>query len=64
MIDNEYLLYKIEKNVAVITLNQPDSMNAISPDFAQVLEEAIDCASQEANAILLLGSDRAFSAGA
>jgi 2-(1,2-epoxy-1,2-dihydrophenyl)acetyl-CoA isomerase len=64
MRDNEYLLYKIENNVAVITLNQPDTMNAIGPDFAQTLDEAIEYASNEANAIVLLGSERAFSAGA
>jgi 2-(1,2-epoxy-1,2-dihydrophenyl)acetyl-CoA isomerase len=64
MRDNEYLLYKIENNVAVITLNQPDTMTAIGPDFAQTLDEAIEYASNEANAIVLLGSERAFSAGA
>jgi 2-(1,2-epoxy-1,2-dihydrophenyl)acetyl-CoA isomerase len=64
MIDNEYLLYEIKNNVAVITLNQPDSMNAISPEFAQALETAIDYASKDAGAIVLLGSDRAFSSGA
>lgn len=64
MSDNPRLLYKIENNVAVITLNQPESMNAISPDFAQELEAAVDRASQEAGAIVLLGSERAFSAGA
>lgn len=64
MTNDNKLLYKLENDVAVISLNQPEIMNAISPDFARELESAIDRASSEARAIALLGSERAFSAGA
>ena len=64
MTNDNKLLYKLENNVAVISLNQPEIMNAISPDFARELESAIDRASSEARAIVLLGSERAFSSGA
>lgn len=64
MTDTQYVLYELKDNVAVVTLNQPDSRNAISPEFAQALDQAIDRGSKEARAIVLLGSEKAFSAGA
>jgi 2-(1,2-epoxy-1,2-dihydrophenyl)acetyl-CoA isomerase len=53
--------------VAFVTLDHPDVMNAISPEMARGLTDALGFASDEANgfrAILLTGEGRAFCAGA
>jgi 2-(1,2-epoxy-1,2-dihydrophenyl)acetyl-CoA isomerase len=51
-------------NVAVIRLNQPDRLNAISFDMAREAREAIEAAPQGARAIFLCGAGRAFCSGA
>ncbi|MCY3657358.1 MAG: enoyl-CoA hydratase/isomerase family protein [Chloroflexota bacterium] len=62
----ENILYETDDDqIATITLNRPDQMNAISPDLERELHEALD----EANAddsvrvIIITGNGRAFSAG-
>jgi enoyl-CoA hydratase/carnithine racemase len=51
--------------VAVIRLNRPESLNAISPTLEQRLHAALDIADAdpEIRAIVLAGNDRAFSSG-
>jgi len=59
------LLYEVADGVATITLNRPDSMNAMSPELAAELHDAalaID-ASREVRAVVLTGAGKAFCAG-
>jgi enoyl-CoA hydratase len=58
--------YKDEKHVALIELNRPEVLNALS---TELMEELVDClfkyeADENVRVIILTGSDRAFAAGA
>jgi 2-(1,2-epoxy-1,2-dihydrophenyl)acetyl-CoA isomerase len=52
--------------VLVITLNRPDSLNALNRDTNRALKSAIDAASRDGDvgAIIVTGAGRAFCAGA
>jgi len=56
----------IERDGAVVTLriNDPAAMNAMTAQMAQDLRTALMAESKSARAIVLAGSERAFSAGA
>jgi 2-(1,2-epoxy-1,2-dihydrophenyl)acetyl-CoA isomerase len=60
----ETVLYESNENVAVITFNRPDALNALSVqltvDLTAAVRKAID---DKARAIVLTGSDRAFCSG-
>ncbi|MGH2757999.1 MAG: enoyl-CoA hydratase [Actinomycetota bacterium] len=63
---SEHLLFEVSDNVAWITLNRPDSMNAMSNDMMRGLADALDrCTNDdEVRAVVLTGAgDRAFCAG-
>ena len=59
------ILFSIDGRVAIIRLNRPDRLNALTPgmlsQFLSALNEAV---ASRAQAILLTGAGRAFSAGA
>jgi enoyl-CoA hydratase/carnithine racemase len=59
------LLYEIEGRVAIITLNRPDRMNALSPNLHDEMHKAFDEADADANvgAIVLTGAGKGFCAG-
>ncbi|CAD5252196.1 putative enoyl-CoA hydratase [Bosea sp. 62] len=59
------VLLTIEQSVAVITLNRPRVLNAIDPQMARSLRDAIARVAQDgtARALLLRGEGRAFCAG-
>ena len=59
------LLYSVEENIATITFNRPDRMNALTHDLETELHVAFDKADADRNvrAIILTGAGRAFSAG-
>jgi enoyl-CoA hydratase/carnithine racemase len=61
----ETILYEIDGPVATITLNRPDTLNAINPQMTVELHQALDAAEADGTvrAIVLTGSGRAFSAG-
>lgn len=61
----ETILYDVTGPVATITLNRPQSLNAISPQMTAELHGALDAADAdpEIRAIVLTGAGRAFSAG-
>jgi enoyl-CoA hydratase/carnithine racemase len=52
--------------VAVITLNRPDALNALSPDLMSALADALQAADADVTVgcIVVEGSDRVFAAGA
>lgn len=56
--------YKLENDVAVITLDRPNSFNAITADLAAGLVDAMGRAGAEARAAVLTGAGKAFCAGA
>ena len=62
----EEIIYKIENNnVAVITLNRPDAMNALTNITHAELAQAIDEANKDSNVkvIVITGAGRGFCSG-
>lgn len=60
----ETINYNLSENVATITLNRPQSLNAFSlqqtKDFSSAIDKAVE---DKARAIVLTGAGRAFSSG-
>jgi enoyl-CoA hydratase/carnithine racemase len=61
----EMILYEQAGPVATITLNRPQTLNAINPQMTAELHAALDAADADpaVRAIILTGAGRAFSAG-
>ena len=61
----EMILYDKAGPVATITLNRPQTLNAINPQMTAELHQALDAADADPDvrAIILTGAGRAFSAG-
>lgn len=59
------VLFQIDNNVAVITLNRPDKLNAFNREMALLLQQQLDqCAyRQEVRSIYITGAGKGFSAG-
>jgi 2-(1,2-epoxy-1,2-dihydrophenyl)acetyl-CoA isomerase len=62
---SDHLLEKIEDGVAVLTMNRPDSLNALSPEMMAALLEALPrlAADDDVGCIVLTGAGRGFCAG-
>lgn len=62
---SEKVLYELDGAVAIITLNRPESLNALDPEALDLLAETGEraAADAEARAVVITGSGRAFSAG-
>lgn len=60
------IILDIKDNVAVITLNQPEKLNALSADLLLEFRDAVDGLehNEDARCLLITGAGRAFSAGA
>jgi 2-(1,2-epoxy-1,2-dihydrophenyl)acetyl-CoA isomerase len=56
--------YELAADVAIVTLNRPDSFNAITGDLTAELAGAMDRAGEEARAAIVTGAGKAFCAGA
>ena len=63
---DELVLYEVKDKTAVITLNRPNKLNALSPELGEDLRAAFQRfqAGDERVAVLTGAGDRAFSAGA
>ena len=64
---NEVVLYeKKDSGVALVTLNRPDRLNAVTGELTARLKEKIDdaCKDDAVKVIVLTGAGRGFSAGA
>ena len=60
----ETVKYEINETVAIITMNRPDALNALSLQLTKDLKAAIEQAiSDKARAIVLTGEGRAFCSG-
>src|SRR5206468_5554184 len=59
------LLYEIDSNVATITLNRPDRLNAISGPMLESLSQALRDADhdRDVRVIVITGAGRGFCAG-
>ena len=62
----ETVLIDVEANVATITLNRPDKMNAFTGQMMLDLIQAFDItdADDDVGAVIVTGAGRAFCAGA
>ncbi|MCB1645605.1 MAG: enoyl-CoA hydratase/isomerase family protein, partial [Pseudomonadales bacterium] len=62
----ESVVMELEDGVLTATLNEPDSMNTLTPGITKGLEEALVRASddEDVKCLLLTGTGRAFCAGA
>lgn len=58
------VMLEANADVAILTLNDPASRNAMSADMAQELFAALKAASASAKAIVLRGHEKAFCSGA
>lgn len=56
--------YRMDGDVAVVTLNRPDRFNAIERTLAAGVVEAMGRAGTEARAVVLTGAGKAFCSGA
>lgn len=59
------ILFEIRDNIAFITLNRPEKLNAFNREMSLLLQSRLDeCASlQEVRAVYLTGAGKGFSAG-
>src|SRR3954454_4239133 len=62
----EQILYRVEDNVAIVTLNRPDRLNAWTPFMHTEVKAAMRAASDDPDVrvIVLTGAGRGFCAGA
>jgi 2-(1,2-epoxy-1,2-dihydrophenyl)acetyl-CoA isomerase len=56
--------YNLNGDVALITLNRPDSYNAIDPSLSSELQHSLERASRESRAAIITGAGKAFCSGA
>lgn len=56
--------FESDEDIGLITLNRPDSFNAITADLASEFIEALERAGTETRAVVITGSGKAFCAGA
>lgn len=56
--------YQLDGKIAVVTINDPGTLNAITPQVADDLAAAFQRAAKEARCLLLTGEGRGFSSGA
>lgn len=61
----EHLLYEIKDNVATITLNRPERLNALVPLMRQEIFQAVEASNSDDNvrAVIITGAGRGFCAG-
>ena len=60
----ETVIYELKEQVAVITMNRPEALNALSLQLTKDLDAAIrQAVSDGARAVVLTGSGRAFCSG-
>ncbi len=64
--DYQNLLYSVEGRVAVIRLNRPQALNALTLELLEEINDALDRAGKDdaVRALLLTGEGRGFSSGA
>ena len=63
--ENPHLSYAVENHIAMVTLNRPEALNALSPEMSAGLVEALDEAGRDddVRVLVIRGTGRAFCAG-
>ena len=57
------ITYSLENGVAVITMNRPDSMNALTTQRRAEIQHAVGAGGKEGRVVVLTGEGRAFCSG-
>ena len=60
----EKITYAVEDDIAIITFNDPKTMNAAGVDTVNELSEALEKAADEARCTIITGNGRGFCSGA
>jgi enoyl-CoA hydratase len=62
---DELILYEVDERVAIVTLNRPEKLNAITPELQRELLRALERAADDpaVHVAVVRGAGRAFSAG-
>src|SRR5947208_12765611 len=63
---SDVLLYDVSGGVATITLNRPDSLNALNEEISLALQKAVEDAAGDrgVRCVVITGAGRAFTSGA
>ena len=61
--DYQTITYKLADNIAVVTLNRPDVMNALSTQMRAEITDAVRTGGREARCVVITGAGRAFCSG-
>ncbi|MGH1578990.1 enoyl-CoA hydratase-related protein [Planktotalea sp.] len=61
--DYQTITYRLADNIATITLNRPDVMNALSTQMRAEITDAVITGGREARCVVLTGAGRAFCSG-
>ena len=59
----ETIRYRVENDIALVTLNRPKVMNALTVQMRAEVENAFQRAAVEARVVVLTGKDKAFCTG-
>ena len=61
----QYIIVEKEENIAIITMNRPEKLNALNLELQEEMKHALDTLymDDEVKVIILTGAGRAFSAG-
>ncbi|ETA49178.1 enoyl-CoA hydratase-related protein [Ponticoccus alexandrii] len=59
----EMITYAVENDVATVTLNRPDVMNALNTQMRAEITDAVTTGGREARVVVLTGAGRAFCSG-
>ena len=59
----EHILYELEDDVATVTLNRPDRLNALGLNMREEILDAVLRAEKEARALVITGAGRGFCSG-
>ena len=57
------ITYAVENGVAMVTMNRPDSMNALTTQMRAEIQHAITTGGKEGRVVVLTGEGRAFCSG-
>lgn len=55
--------FEINNSVAVLTLNNPKKLNALSTDFIEEIYDALIDIEKKSNVLVIFGTEKAFAAG-
>ncbi|MBW2621334.1 MAG: enoyl-CoA hydratase/isomerase family protein [Deltaproteobacteria bacterium] len=62
----EYMLFEVKDNIALVTFNRPDALNALSPELVEEFSDILDriASDDTVSVAVLTGAGKAFVAGA